>query len=134
MIKEELEEFVEKEKIMSMRELKIALKREKMLESTDKIIKTIAGDEIQKIGNGDVFSKDEIKVYIKNFSPATAQRQIDELRAGRKVWGPRPNGLAKNVKTYYPAQELAAVMYIQSHAASVYGRPSLKRILETRHD
>jgi len=134
MTKQDIEYIVEKEKIMSMRELKLILKREDMIQSTDQIIKTIAIDEIQKIGNKEVFTKNEIRKYIKNFSPATAQRQIEELRAGSEVWGPRPNSLVKNVKAYYPVQELAAVMYIQSHAACMYGKPSLKRILETRHD
>jgi len=134
MTKEELEEMVEKEKIMSMKELKLILKRENMIKSTDQIIKTIVVDEIQKIGKREVFTKNEVKKYIKNFSPATAQRQIEELRAGRMVWGPRPNSLTQNTKAYYPMYEVAAVMYIQSHVASAYGRPSLKRILETRHD
>jgi len=134
MKKEELEELIEKEKIMSMKELKIVLRRENKMRSTDQIIKAIVTDEIQRLGNKEVLTKNEVKKYIKNFSPATAQRQIEDLRAGQQVWGPRPNSLDKHTRTYYPVQEVAVVMYIQAHPASIYGRASLKRTLETRHD
>lgn len=57
MTKEELEEMVEKEKIMSMKELRIVLKRESKMKSMDQIIKTIANDEIQKIGERCIHKK-----------------------------------------------------------------------------
>ncbi len=133
MTKQEIEYMVEKEKIMSMRELKVVQKREKIQMSTDQIVRVIVQEEIGRIGK-DIVQKKEINEFLKNFSSSTAYRQLNELRSGRAVWGPVPSSLEKNIKIYYPVQEVAAVMYMQGHPVDKYGKPSLRRILETRHD
>lgn len=42
--------------------------------------------------------------------------------------------LEKDTKTYYPAIKVALIMYIQRHVVSMYSRPPLSRIMETRND
>ena len=128
-----IEAIVMGEKVMSMSELIIVMRREGMEMDRDAIIAAIAADELARIG-AEPLDKKEVSALIKNFSPPTAQRQLLYLRSGLQVSGPWPNTLARNVKVHYPPLEVAAVMYIQNHTVSMRGRPSLRRILETRHD
>jgi len=128
-----IEAIVMGEKVMSMSELIIVMRREGMEMDRDAIIAAIAADELARIG-AEPLGKKEVSALIKNFSPPTAQRQLLHLRSGLQVSGPWPNTLERNVKVHYPPLEVAAVMYIQNHTVSMRGRPSLRRILETRHD
>jgi len=132
MTKEELEKIVMNEKVMTMRELIAVLRREGMPMDRDAIITLIAGEQMAAVPDKPV-SKVEAAKFIRNFSTATAHRQIEKIRAGEQVNGPLPNTLERNQKVFYPRLEVAAVMYIQAHSVTMYGKPSLRRILETRH-
>ncbi len=137
MTKAELENFVEEKNIMSMAECKQELYLLGIPMSIKDIIRVTTADEREKIKDliGDDFAYDieETCAVLKNFSAATAARQKEELRKGKPVWGPHPINLKKNIKTYYPQIEVAAVLYLQSNPIKPFMKPSLSRILETRH-
>lgn len=137
MTKAELEKMIEERNIMSMAECKQELYLLGKPMSAKEIIQIATVDEAEKIKTlvGDDFAYDieETCTVLKNFSAATAARQKEELRGGKRVWGPHPIDLKKNIKTYYPQIEVAAVMYLQSNAIEPFMKPSLSRILETRH-
>lgn len=138
MTKAELENIIEERNVMTMSECKKELADTGTPKSTGQIIEIIANDEILKIKEiiGDDLSYDmeDVTQILKNFSCSTATRQKNDLRAGMQVWGPHPIDLSKNIKVYYPQIEVAAVMYLQSNAVVPFAKPSLARLLATRHD
>lgn len=138
MTKAELENIIEERNIMSMAECKQELYLLGKPMSAKEIIQIATADEVEKIRTlvGDDFAYDleETCTILKNFSVTTAARQKEELRGGKRVWGPHPIDLKKNVKAYYPQIEIAAVMYLQSNPVTSFMKPSLSKLLETRHD
>ena len=138
MTKVEIEYFISKNKITSMKELIVRLRAEDIKMNREEIVGIIACEQIENIINtlGDDFAYDTKKVakVLKTFKSSTAQRRKDDLRKGIKVRTPHPVSLEKNVKAYYSKVEIAAVLYLQSHASMKFGQASLSHILETRHD
>jgi len=138
MTKAELENIIEDRNIMSMTECKKELYNLGRPMSTMEIIEIVVVDEIEKIenlvGEDHAYELDQATQILKNFSLSTASRQKEQLREGKKVSGPYPINLDKNVKTYYSQLEIAAVMYLQSRPAILFLKPSLAKLLETRHD
>ncbi len=132
-----MENLIEERSIMTMTECKKVLSDMGTPKSTAQIIKIVVDDEISKIKNvlGDDLAYDMLEVtqILKNYSQSTAIRQKNNLRAGVRVWGPHPIDLSKNVKAYYPQIEVAAVMYLQSNPVVSFLKPSLSRLLVTRH-
>ena len=138
MTKAEIENLIEERSIMTISECKKVLADMGTPKSASEIIQIVVEEEIEKIKNviGDDIAYDMLDVtqILKNYSPSTSIRQKNDLRSGVRVWGPHPIDLSKNVKAMYPQIELAAVMYLQSNPVTAFNKPSLTRLLETRHD
>lgn len=138
MTKAELENMIKERNIMDMEQCRHELSNLGKFKSSEEIIRIIVSNEIVRInkelGEDHAYELNETTSILKNFSLATAARQKEHLREGKRVLGPHPMSLKKNVKTYYPQLEVAATMYLQSHPVTSYMQPSLSKLLETRHD
>lgn len=137
MTRAELENIIEERNILNMEHCRQELIRLGKPMSIDEIIRVVTSNEVMRInkelGEDHAYELEQVTHILKNFSFSTAARQKENLREGKKVTGPYPINLDKNVKTYYSQLEIAAVMYLQSQPAISFLKPSLARLLETRH-